>query len=377
MIISFSVDIRQANSGSGLYCRKNIKGQVKKMERIEAKKLVVKAGLELVDSGLIARTWGNVSCRVDEETFVITPSGREYQSLTAADIVEVKISDLSWSGEIKPSSEKGIHAAVYQLHPEMNFVIHTHQENASAASAADPDSFTPAPGFPSLGNAVVSAKYALPGTKSLIRNVEAALRISKGCALLLKHHGTLCFGKSYEETFETARQLEAACGVFINEHGGMIHTEKQENRTELPSEAEALLSAWNVSGNKGRILINTDPDVVRFAKHGRVLKPLLDDFAQIVGTKVKTVGSDSKEVFRALGHVSAVMVRDLGAVCWGPNESDAEAASMIVRKNCKAYFAAYAFGHPNYIKPWECILMRNVYLKKYSRMTVKNKAGGQ
>lgn len=347
------------------------------MERIEAKNLVVKAGLELVDSGLIARTWGNVSCRVDEETFVITPSGREYQSLTADDIVEVKISDLSWTGGIKPSSEKGIHAAVYQLHPEMNFVIHTHQENASAVSAADPDSFIPTPGFIALGNAVISAKYALPGTKALIRNVEAALRISKGCALLLKHHGTICFGRSYEETFETAHQLEEASGTFINEHGGMIQTGKPAPTPSLSSEAAALLSAWNASGRKGRILINTDPDVVRFAKHGLVLRPLLDDFAQIVGTKIKTVDNDPDEVFKALRHVSAVMVRDMGAVCWGPNESHAEAASMIVRKNCKAYFAAYAFGRPNYINPWECILMRNVYLKKYSRMAVKNKTGGR
>jgi hypothetical protein len=102
------------------------------MDQNEGKNLVVKAGLELVRSGLIARTWGNVSCRIDGETFAITPSGREYHSLTADDIVTVKIKDLSYEGSIKPSSEKGIHAAVYQLYPDMNFVIHTHQENASS-----------------------------------------------------------------------------------------------------------------------------------------------------------------------------------------------------------------------------------------------------
>ena len=42
------------------------------MDIFEAKSEVVKAGLELVQSGLIARTWGNVSCRVDDEYFVIT-----------------------------------------------------------------------------------------------------------------------------------------------------------------------------------------------------------------------------------------------------------------------------------------------------------------
>ena len=40
-----------------------------------AKELVIKAGKEVVASGLIARTWGNISCRIDDKQFVITPSG--------------------------------------------------------------------------------------------------------------------------------------------------------------------------------------------------------------------------------------------------------------------------------------------------------------
>ena len=40
------------------------------MDILEAKKIVVEAGKQLVKTGLIARTWGNVSCRIDENTFV-------------------------------------------------------------------------------------------------------------------------------------------------------------------------------------------------------------------------------------------------------------------------------------------------------------------
>lgn len=343
------------------------------MERNEAKNLVVKAGLELVCSGLIARTWGNVSCRIDEETFAVTPSGREYQTLAAEDIVEVKIKDLSYEGSIKPSSEKGIHAAVYRLFPDINFVIHTHQENASAVSAAGLDSFKPSPDFPELGDSVLCAKYALPGTKALIRNVTEALKKSTGNALILKHHGTLCWGTGYEETFRAAQELETASGAFINEHGGQIQTGLSEVFRPLPEETKALMAAWQAAGREGQILINTDPDVVRFAKIGAVLKPLLDDFAQIVGIKIKTVENDPALILPALKPCSAVFIRDVGAVCWGRNETDAEAVSMILRKNCKAYFAAWTFGRPQYIKPWECILMRRVYLKKYSRMDEKNR----
>ena len=41
------------------------------------------------------------------------------------------------SGEIKPSSERGVHALVYRQRPEANFVIHTHQTQASAVSVVN------------------------------------------------------------------------------------------------------------------------------------------------------------------------------------------------------------------------------------------------
>ena len=46
----------------------------------EAKKLVIQAGLDMIEKGLIARTWGNISGRISESQFVITPSGRAYES---------------------------------------------------------------------------------------------------------------------------------------------------------------------------------------------------------------------------------------------------------------------------------------------------------
>ena len=72
------------------------------MDILQAKKEVIAAGLRLVETGLIARTWGNVSCRVDENSFVITPSGKPYDGLTPDDIVEVKIDTLSYEGSPPP-----------------------------------------------------------------------------------------------------------------------------------------------------------------------------------------------------------------------------------------------------------------------------------
>ncbi|HHU17377.1 MAG: class II aldolase/adducin family protein [Anaerovoracaceae bacterium] len=358
------------------------------MEINQAKELVIKAGHELVRSGLIARTWGNVSCRIDEHSFVITPSGREYQTLTPDEIVEVKIKDLSYRGNIVPSSEMGIHRAVYQLRSSSNFVIHTHQVNASAVSVAGLEYFKPLSYYSELGDEVICAEYALPGTKALCENVTAALKKTQGNAVIMSNHGVLCFGESYDSAFRAAYQLEEACREYIEKKVTKCCTSEIKEVEEITAvkdikevkdidqkftstllKIESLLNDCKASGMQKIIRFCTHPDVVRFSKLGTDLKPLVDDFAQIVGTCIKTVEPDVDLITSALESSSAVFVKDLGAICIGDIERDLDAVIMILCKNCTSYFTASALGNIDYIKPEECELMRKNYLEKYSLLS--------
>ena len=167
-------------------------------EETEARSFVVQAGITLLEKKLIARTWGNISARISEDEFVITPSGRAYEDLAPEDLVKVKIQDLSYEGDVKPSSEKGIHAAVYALHKDVDFVVHTHQKYATAVSV-DGRRLPFAP----------CAEYGLPGTKTLRLNVETRLENNrKKKAFLLSRHGALCFGSTPEEVFRICEELE-------------------------------------------------------------------------------------------------------------------------------------------------------------------------
>ncbi|MDR2524966.1 MAG: class II aldolase/adducin family protein [Oscillospiraceae bacterium] len=185
------------------------------MELIQARQTVIAAGLRLVETGLIARTWGNVSARVDDGSFVITPSGKAYDRLTPEDIVQVKIGDLSYEGGVKPSSEKGIHAQAYAQRPEVGFVIHTHQKNASILSVMGGDLRLGGAGgwwADLLGPVVPLASYGLPGTGKLCKGVTKALQSNPDAnAVLMAHHGALCVGKNAEEAFRVADALEQAC----------------------------------------------------------------------------------------------------------------------------------------------------------------------
>ena len=61
------------------------------MDVLKAKEQVVQAGIEISQSGLIARTWGNVSVRTGADEFAITASGRNYMTLTPDEVIQIKI----------------------------------------------------------------------------------------------------------------------------------------------------------------------------------------------------------------------------------------------------------------------------------------------
>ena len=187
------------------------------MKLQQAREEVVAAGKQLIKAGLIARTWGNVSARAGRDHFVITPSGRAYETLLPEEIVPVKIADGSYRGEIKPSSEKGIHVAVYRQRPEINFIIHTHQAQASAVSTLHRDvAIADEASAEITGSSLLPcAAYGLPGTKKLMRGVVAALSRSRGKAFLMANHGALCLGADREDAFRVAAELEEICAAYI------------------------------------------------------------------------------------------------------------------------------------------------------------------
>ncbi|MBE6771950.1 MAG: class II aldolase/adducin family protein [Ruminococcaceae bacterium] len=395
------------------------------MDVLTAKKLVIEAGERLVETGLIARTWGNVSCRVDDKTFVITPSGKPYIGLTPDDIVEVAINTLEWGGNVKPSSEKGIHAEVYKEFPEANFVIHTHQKVASAISAIS-GGIEKVVGDAGklIGGRIYLGSYGLPGTKKLKKGVTKALRLSPSKAVIMAHHGALCFGKDSEEAFQVANSLEQVCTKHIldsakdklgiksdnldgfctemadkltksqktveidpslvynsvcnRDSGEIVFTNKgdgSEMTMELNGASAAIGEFAEVAiAHKdiylayptfNNIIHNTSSEVVAVSRLGKTMKPLIDDFAQICGPTVKCASPN--KCVKALKRKNAVLIKDMGALCCGSNEGDAQAVDMIMSKSSLALLTSKVFGKEKAINPVEAWLMRIVYLTKYSK----------
>jgi len=175
---------------------------------------VIDAGNKLVAEGLVARTWGNVSIRINKDQMLITPSGRKYDELELKDIVLVDINTHKYEGDIKPSSEYKLHTEIYKTRPKIGSVIHTHQMNASTVATAGR---TVPPILDDqaqiIGPDIRVAPYALPSTKKI---VKATVKALKGrMAALMANHGAVCIGRDIDEAFVVAQVLEKACKAFI------------------------------------------------------------------------------------------------------------------------------------------------------------------
>ena len=104
------------------------------MDNITLGKILVDSGIKLLENNLVQGTWGNSSVRIDENTMLVTPSGLDYLSLKEDDMAIVDINTMEWKGKHKPTSERGIHAAIYRERKEINAVIHTHPVYCSIMS---------------------------------------------------------------------------------------------------------------------------------------------------------------------------------------------------------------------------------------------------
>lgn len=406
------------------------------MDIKQAKSDVIKAGRELVEDGLIQRTWGNVSCRIDENRFAITPSGRDYLSLSEDDIVIVNIADLSYDGDIKPSSEKGIHAKCYELRSDVNFVIHTHQTYASLAGLSGLDiNGIGEDAKEVIGLDIPVASYGLPGTKKLRSGVVNALRRSSSKAVLMLHHGALCLGADREDAFKVEKTLEDVCkdrlleryrqftggiaegfdslttyiansimteaaddtlGVYnsVREFGVAELTDVKTGKTtpidiesgtpvdpteDCPDAAALHAAVYKKRKDVNAVIHSKEDATLKASRMGITVKPFLDDFAQIVGVTLRTAEYDpdnaaktAKKVVRKLGCRDAVLIKHNGGLCVGANEDEAKAVELVTEKGCKAFTAASFYGTKP-IDTVESLLMRVVYKTKYSKKNVNNK----
>ena len=137
----------------------------------------------------------------------ITPSGLDYFSLTAEDVVVTDLEARVVEGTRKPSSEWALHTLFYKRHPEARAVVHTHSMFCTTLAVLGQPIRAVHYAIAGAGVAEVPcAPYRLFGTEELAE--QAVETCGDGRAVLLGNHGLVAWEESLSKAFALARDLE-------------------------------------------------------------------------------------------------------------------------------------------------------------------------
>ncbi len=173
---------------------------------MQLRQALLKTSKELIDLGLNKGTAGNVSVRLNQNTFLITPSAIPPYETLLSDLVEMNMNGEVISGN-NPSSEWRFHKDIYLVRPEVHAVIHTHSMFATTIACMR----LAIPAFHYMiamaeGDSIRCAPYALFGTQELSDAVVEALVDRKAC--LLANHGLIAVGDDLKKALSLLIEVE-------------------------------------------------------------------------------------------------------------------------------------------------------------------------
>jgi L-fuculose-phosphate aldolase len=193
---------------------------MRSMDRSTAAKAIVRAGTRLGRRGLIAAGEGNLSCRLDDGSILVTPAGFRKDELVEGDLVVVEATGATRAArpDLRPTSDLAIHRAVYEARDDVQAVAHAHLPASMGLTLAGerPDA------------------VALPETAALLRNVpfvafgemgsaELAARVAAAftegaselpVAVLLERHGAVAVGDGPDVAVDRLELVEVLCRAW-------------------------------------------------------------------------------------------------------------------------------------------------------------------
>jgi L-fuculose-phosphate aldolase len=176
------------------------------------------AGRRLYERDLIGAGEGNLSARLDDGAFLVTPSGVSKGALDPDDLLVVDARGEVLRGRLRPSTELRMHLAAYAARPEIAAAVHAHPVTAIALTVAG----APWPGdvvaeaAVTLGPVAVT-RFAVPGTAEIPEALAGALPGHD--VILLERHGALCLGATVAEAVDRMETLERVARIALAARG--------------------------------------------------------------------------------------------------------------------------------------------------------------
>ena len=174
----------------------------------QIKEEICRLNIALPVYNLVVWTSGNVSVRDPQSGFVvIKPSGVKFEDLKPEHMVVIDLDGKVVEGELKASSDTASHLYIYRHLLEVNGVVHTHSNYATAFAALG----KPIPPVltaiaDEFGGQIPCGDFALIGGEQIGKVVVESIGHSPAC--LLKNHGVFTVGSSGVKALKAAVMVE-------------------------------------------------------------------------------------------------------------------------------------------------------------------------
>jgi 3-dehydro-4-phosphotetronate decarboxylase len=178
---------------------------------------IVAIGASLFNRGLTHGSTGNVSVRLPDGGWLMTPTGSSLGSLDPARLSRLDATGRHIGGD-KPTKESFLHTTMYDKRPKAGAVVHLHSHHSVAVSCLkglDPANVLPpitAYSVMRVG-ALALAPYFPPGDEKLADAVGALA--GRHHAILLANHGPVVAGMSLAAATDAIEELEETARLFL------------------------------------------------------------------------------------------------------------------------------------------------------------------
>lgn len=175
---------------------------------------IIDTAIKIKDYGLISLAGGNVSMRLSNGDLLVTPSGTYYETMNLEDVLLLDKDGNVKEGKLKPSVDTIALVYIYKHMPEVNAIIHTHQNYATAVGLISDKlpAITTTLSNVTLGEVNV-APYSSPA--SINMGIETVEHINGKRAIILKHHGVVTVGGTLKEALYAAVYMEDVAKTYL------------------------------------------------------------------------------------------------------------------------------------------------------------------
>lgn len=186
------------------------------MTEYEMKQQICEVGHLIWQLGFVAANDGNISMKVDNNTFLTTPTGTSKRILTPEMIIKMNADNevIECPEGYRPSSEFKMHLRCYKERPDIGAVVHAHPPTATGFAIAHIplDDYTMPEAIIFLGSVPI-APYGTPGSQEVPDSVAPFL--AEHDTILLMNHGALTVGKDLTQAYYRMETLEHFAKVSL------------------------------------------------------------------------------------------------------------------------------------------------------------------